>query len=232
MVSRVAAFSQRQVNRIALMVALAGTTGANTAEYPTVITRNEDGDVFDHQDIIAACGLYGERYDEAATIWMHSNVRTYLDQINLVTNTAAYAGQYAPMGTTTNQLAIMVDNVLAPTTDAQGNVVYPIIIGAGQFAQYGDGSVARKFAHTFYDDETDADRLSTRQRHSYACYGASYTPVAADRSATLAEIQDPANWRSGFLSQNGEVVDMGAFPFRAVVLYVTLEAFVPAPPIV
>ncbi len=227
MVARVTNWTQRQVNKIALQVSLAATQACNSASpddthWQTVLDVVAGGKALANTDIIGGCALFQERYDDVANFFCHSDVRAHLDKINLLSNGAAYAGQYAPNGTTTNGLAVQVDNVLKPVEhDKTGGgkiKVYPVILGAGQFAQYGDGSVARKFAHTFYDDVKDADRLSTRQRHSYALFGANFKPVAANRAATLAEITNPANWESAF-----DGIDMGNYPFRSAVMLVALE---------
>ncbi|CAH7001024.1 conserved hypothetical protein [Vibrio chagasii] len=228
MVSRVSSFSNREVNRIGLQIAVAGTTGANTVQYPTVIDLSETGVGIGHAHVLQGMGLFGERQSETSTIWMHSDVQTKMNQLDMVSNDAAYVGQYAPYGTV-NQLAMMVDNHLRPTViqDDNGDDVniYPIVIGAGAFSAYGDGSVARKIAHTFYDDKADEDRLSTRQRMSIHTWGCNFVPVAQDRPATLAEVMNASNWESAF-----EGVDMGGFPFRTIVIYASLEDFTPVDP--
>lgn len=242
MVSRVSAFSQREVNRLALNVSLAATIGCDSGpgadnsagEYQTVINKAEAGQALSHQDILDGCNLFQERQDEVSTIWMHSDVRGALDKQNLISNESAYPGQYIPFGVTTGGLAVMVDNSLEPAIimgdEGREEIkVYPIILGAGDFAQYGDGSTARKFAHTYYDDVNDVDRLSTRQRHSYACFGASFVPVAQDRPATMEEVMDSGNWQNGFISENGEALEMGNYPFRSAVIIASLEDFEPEP---
>lgn len=236
MVSRVAGFSTREVNRLGLQVAVAGTIGADggidadndAGEYQTVIDLSASGIALGHTHILSGIGLYGERQNDASTIWMHSDVQTHLNQLDLISNDAAYIGQYAPYGTV-NGLALMIDNHLKPTIiqddDGDDVKIYPIMIGAGAFSAYGDGSVPRKIAHTFYDDKADQDRLSTRQRMSIHTWGCNFVPVAQNRPATIAEIIDPANYNSAF-----EGVDMGGFPFRSVVILAAVKDFTPATP--
>ncbi|ENC6723355.1 hypothetical protein [Vibrio harveyi] len=228
MVSRVAGFSNREVNRIGLQVAVAGSIGASTEEYPTVIDLSATGEALGHTHVISGMGLFGERQNETSTIWMHSDVQTHLNQLDMVSNEAAYVGQYAPYGTV-NRLALMIDNHLRPTViqdvDGEDVKIYPILIGAANFSAYGDGSVARKIAHTFYDDKADEDRLSTRQRMTIHTWGCNYKPVAQDRPATLSEVMNPVNYESAF-----DGVDMGAFPFRAVVILAAIKDFTPVVP--
>lgn len=228
MVSRVANFSNREINRIGLQVAVAGTAGANTPEYPTVLDLSDSGTGLGHAHIIQGMGLFGERQNETSSIWMHSDVQTHLNELDMVSNDAAYPGQYAPYGTV-NRLALMVDNYLKPEIilDGDGNDVkiYPILIGTNGFSAYGDGSVARKVAHTFYDDKADEDRLSTRQRMSIHTWGCNFIPVAQNRPATLSEIMNASNYESAF-----DGVDMGAFPFRAIVIFAALKDFDPVTP--
>lgn len=236
MVSRVGNFSSREVNRIGLQVAVAGTIGVDggenadndAGEYQTVIDLSATGVAIGHAHVISGIGLFGERQSEASTIWMHSDAQTHFNQLDLISNDTAYVGQYAPYGTI-NSLSLMIDNHLKPTVIQDDNgddvKIYPILIGAGAFSAYGDGSVPRKIAHTFYDDKADEDRLSTRQRMSIHTWGCNYKPVAQDRPALLAEIMDPTNYESAF-----EGVDMGAFPFRAVVILAAIKDFTPATP--
>ncbi|WP_394239876.1 hypothetical protein [Vibrio astriarenae] len=228
MVARVAGFSNREINRIGLQTAIAGTIGSDSAEHPTTLDLSEDGTALTHRDILGGIGLFGERQNEVSTLWCHSNVQTYLSQLDLVSNDSAYPGQYAPYGTV-NGLALMVDDSLLPSViqDDGGDdvLIYPILLGAGAFSAYGDGSVARKIAHVFYDDTNDEDRLSTRQRMSIHTWGCNYVPTVQNRPAFISEIIDPQNYVSAF-----DGVDMGAYPFRTSIILAPLESFTPAVP--
>lgn len=228
MVSSVAGFSTREVNKIGLRVAVAGTVGANTTENPTFINNSVVGKGLTFEDIIDLIGLFQERMPEVNALFIDSYTHTHLSKLDMGANVSMYKSEYMTKSTI-NGIPVFVDNAM-PTEivkDADGNdvKVHTIIAGAGAFVAYGDGSVARKVAHTFYDDETDNDYLSTVQRMALACYGASFVPVAADRPATLAEIQNPANWKSGFAG-----LEMGTYPLRSAVLKTSLNDFeLPAP---
>ncbi|CDU05773.1 hypothetical protein VCR14J2_390380 [Vibrio coralliirubri] len=228
MLGKVSNFSIREINRLSLLISVAATAGANTDEWPTVMDMSDVGIGLAHRHITRALGMFGEQQDEVGTLWVHSDVQVHLDELNLISNQAAYPGQYMPYGRV-GKLTLMVDNTLTPAVveDDNGDDVniYPMLLGAGEFFAYGDGSIPAKVAETDRDVTGDNDKLATRQRICLHTFGTRYEPVQSNRAATLAEVLDANNWHSSF-----ENVETGGYPFRTALLMASLNDFEPATP--
>ena len=205
----------RRIDDLGLNILWNATVGMDTPAHqthivpPLEVAEAQVQEGVSHDLIIVGKALAGERQEDLAAIWMHSDAFTELKRQNMVSaigsttvagSGVAWASDSPPKGTIDDMLVFINDHLRPYTVlddEGQDVALYPFLMTMAAAMAFGDGSTPRKTLETDRDIKTDQEMLTTRRRLILHPYGGQYnqaTPTVVSQAQAL----DPANWDSAF----------------------------------
>lgn len=183
---------------LAILKGIFSMTGGQSAEFVSKHTFTVEGPMEATTLNSATSQACGDRKKKFALVFMHSDVATNLENLNLLT-----ALKYTDKDGVTRDLTlyswsgklVVVDDSMPVDTSGDAPVYTTYVLGEGSI-NFED--IGAKVPHEMARDaKTNGgqDTLYTRQRKVFAPFGISYEKTSqASQSPTNAELENGANW--------------------------------------
>lgn len=183
---------------LAILKGIFSMTGGQSAEFVSKHTYIVDGPMEATTLNSATSQACGDRKKKFALVFMHSDVATNLENLNLLT-----ALKYTDKDGVTRDLTlyswggklVVVDDSMPVDTSGDEPIYTTYVLGEGSI---NFENIGAKVPHEMARDaKTNGgqDTLYTRQRKVFAPFGISYEKTSqASQSPTNAELENGANW--------------------------------------